>query len=315
MTAPSHEFAHLPNWIVFLIPFARRLLHSPALRSLRPLSRQALAVSRPPGRIFARWHPDSGIEDPHPESLTILSANLWHDYPRFRELEARLEALALIVEQEGVDVLLLQEVARTPQIKTDTWLADRLGFASVYARANGHKNAIGFEEGLAVLSRHPLSRPQVRQLSPASNPFARRIGLAASIQTPFGSVNAVSAHLGFIPVQNAGQTSRLRRWVKQLSPHTPALIGGDFNAPEFMPHITRTQKEWIDLYRQKRPKKKALSFEMRLPGGASWRARFDYLFLQPAGKDWQVLDARYLDPPIPYFSDHRPVLAKIALIP
>ncbi len=70
--------------------------------------------------------------------LTVLSANLWHDWPRFRRIKERLEDFARLAEREQADVILLQEVARTRAIRADEWLADRLGMVSVYSRANGH---------------------------------------------------------------------------------------------------------------------------------------------------------------------------------
>ena len=116
----------------------------------------------------------------------MLSANLWHDWPRFKDLEKRLEAFAELAESERADLILLQELARTPSFHADVWLAERLHMAYVYSRANGSQK-IGFEEGLGVYSRFPLKRlPHVRQMGmgKSSNPFSRRLALGEGTRWP-----------------------------------------------------------------------------------------------------------------------------------
>jgi endonuclease/exonuclease/phosphatase family metal-dependent hydrolase len=120
------------------------------------------------------------------EDITVVSANLWHDWPRHRDMVERLEAFARLVEAEGADILLLQEVTRTPDLWVDEWLARRLGMAYVYARANGHQRGIGFEEGVAIFSRYPLRAPEVRQLSSPANPFVSRVALRTTIELQIG---------------------------------------------------------------------------------------------------------------------------------
>ncbi len=44
--------------------------------------------------------------------LTVVSANLWHDWPRFRRLKERLEVFVRLIEEQQADLILLQEVAR-----------------------------------------------------------------------------------------------------------------------------------------------------------------------------------------------------------
>ena len=134
----------------------------------------------------------------------MLSANLWHDWPRHQRWPERLEAFAQLAEAVDADILLLQEVARTPTLKADLWLAERLGLAMASARANGDVEAIGFEEGPAILSRFPLGDVHLRQLSHGHNPLARRVALAAHVETPFGRLLVVSVHLGLVQRHNAG---------------------------------------------------------------------------------------------------------------
>lgn len=244
----------------------------------------------------------------------MLSANLWHDWPRHRRLLQRLEAFARLVESEEVDILLLQEVARTPDVRTDQWLAERLQMAYVYSRANGHHRGIGFEEGLAVFSRFPLKAPRLQQLEPSFKPFVRRLVLGAEVETPQVDLPVFSVHLSLLPSHNAAQVQLLQDWVTSVAGDRSALIGGDFNAHEHAAQITDMRQTWLDVYRHIHPKTEGATHELRVfSKGRARRRRLDYIFLFPGERRWKVLEARHLDPPDGPHSDHRAVLARLKL--
>ncbi|HSF79823.1 MAG TPA: endonuclease/exonuclease/phosphatase family protein [Anaerolineales bacterium] len=295
-----------------LKPYGRKLLGMPGLRALRPAARRVAAVAETPGKLAVR---DLAVKQITLEckGITVLSANLWHDWPRQRWSEERLEGFARLVESHAADILLIQEVARTPHLRVDEWLSERLRMSYVYTRANGHENGIGFEEGLAVFSRYPLEQPRLRQLGSRANPFVRRMALGAQVETPCGKVMAFSVHLGLAPRQNALQLIDLQDWIARLSDGLPALIAGDFNAHEDSPQIRRAQSGWLDAYRQVKPHGEAATHELRWPWGSLLRrARLDYIFLNPGQKPWQVLDARHLQANERPHSDHHAVLARLA---
>ncbi len=299
------------NWFSRLRPVGRRLFHLPGLRALRPFARQVAAVAEPSELQLGRNIPN--CDDPGgQENLTVLTANLWHDWPQHRRLHDRLEAFAQLVENEDADIVLLQEVARTSDLHADEWLAERLCMAHVYVRANGHKDGIGFEEGLAILSRFPLSKPRLQQLGSKSSPFVRRMALGAEVDTHLGKVAVFSTHLGIMPRRNASQMAHLRAWVKGIAGKLPALIGGDFNAHENTSQIKLTRRTWLDIFRNIHPKKDGTTFRLRLPGLGALHLRFDYLFLQPGDRRWETLEARHLDAPGGPHSDHRAVMARLA---
>jgi endonuclease/exonuclease/phosphatase family metal-dependent hydrolase len=223
-----------------------------------------------------------------------------------------LEAFAQLVEKEGVDVVLLQEVIRSPQFCADDWLADRLGMAHVYTRANGDESAIGFEEGLAVLSRFPILSSQRRSLDLRMG-FSHRMALAAEVISPLGKLLAVSVHLGLLRRRNQRQWSDLRSWVTDMAGGRTTLIGGDFNAHEDALPIREAQEQWIDTYRIINPVEEGTTHELRLPWGKSFRRRrLDYIFLQPGPTYWAVQDAKHLRTPQEAHSDHHAVLAKLS---
>ena len=132
------------------------ILALPGLKRLRPLSRRIGAVTRDAGRVTVVSEPCARTL--HVGPLTVVSANLWHDWPRQQRWPERLEAFAELVEAEEADVILLQEVARTSTLKADVWLAERLGLAMAYARANCDLDAIRFAEGGSVSPGYSRSR-------------------------------------------------------------------------------------------------------------------------------------------------------------
>jgi endonuclease/exonuclease/phosphatase family metal-dependent hydrolase len=293
--------------------FAHRLLGLPALGRLKPLVQRAVMVMEPAGRLFIKREP-TRVAYCRDDVITVLSANLWHDWPRHRRLFQRLEAFARLVETEKVDILLLQEVARTPDVRVDQWLAERLDMAYVYSRANGHHRGIGFEEGLAVFSHFPLDVPRIRQLRPNFEPFARRLVLGADVKTPRGSLPVFSVHLSLLPSHNAAQVHHLQSWVVSITEGRPALVGGDFNAHEHASQITRMRRTWLDVFRYLHPYGDGATHELRLPWRSqASRRRLDYIFFCPGNCRWKVLEACHLDAPGGPHSDHRAVLAKIAV--
>lgn len=271
----------------------------------------AISVAEPAGRISLRSEP-CPVPVEECGSYTVMSANLWHDWPRFTNLEERLEAFAKLVQSERVDLVLLQELARIPSFRADEWLAERLNMAYVYSRANGSQK-IGFEEGLGVYSRFPLKRlPFIRQMSQAHNPFSRRLALGVEVDTPCGEIVAFSAHLGLMRKQNGRQLRELYAWVKEITSGRSAIIAGDFNAPEHARQMKHVRSTWLDTFREIHLHRNSPTHVIRWPwGGAFLSHRLDYIFLQPGHPEWQVVDVRHVDSHEGPHSDHRAVLARL----
>jgi endonuclease/exonuclease/phosphatase family metal-dependent hydrolase len=293
----------------------RKLSGIKFLKPLRPLARGILYISEPAGKIWIDKTPATpGTVSS--ETLTVISANLWHDWPQYRRLHQRLEDFSQIVEEENADILLLQEVARTPGLHADEFLAQRLNMAYAYARANGHRGTIGFEEGLAVFSRYPLQKPCLRQLTGNENPFVRRLALGAAVETPCGELLAFSTHLGLLNRQNAIQITELRKWVTEITHQGSAIIGGDFNAREDRPQIKQTQLEWVDTYRHLKTAGDGVTHVLRGPCGKTWRKqRLDYIFLHSTNQPWRVIETRHIHTPQMPHSDHLAVVTRLVSNP
>jgi len=298
-------------------PFARLRIKLGAITNkiksvcIADWANKLISVAEPAGRVTMSRQL---IQDAESEfnSLTVLSANLWHDWPRFRNIEQRLEAFARMVEHEKADLLLLQEIARTQTFKVDSWLADRLGMSYVYSRSNGSEK-IGFEEGLGVFSRFPLVRqPYIRQVSRIANPFVRRMALGAEVETPCGRILAFSVHLGLLRKQNAHQLEELHYWISRLSGNRSVVIGGDFNVSEKSHQIRRVRTFWQDTYRLAQAHGQSHTHTVKWPwGNKLLRQRIDYIFLQQGTPVFNVLDVRHLDPVGGLHSDHRAVIARL----
>lgn len=240
--------------------------------------------------------------------LTVMAANLWHDWPRQHRWIPRLQAVADLAVAYQVDILLLQEVARTRSLHSDEWLAQALGMERAYARANGSARAIGFEEGLAILSRYRVLEPRVQRLGRSR--LIQRIALAATVDTPLGRVWGVCVHLGLIPQRNASQLRVLRSWIDQSCQGRVAIIGGDFNAPPARREIGHLRQEWVDAFHHVHGNR-ASSTHRRRRGRPRERI-IDYVFVQqPAGSTWTVVDAAHVDGPAGRHSDHRAVIAHV----
>ena len=291
----------------------RKLLSLPGLRVLCPLARQVAGVIETPGRLSIQTLPTHISSEQNCLGLTVISANLWHDWPQHRRALERLEVFAHLVEEQQADILLLQEVSRTKHFWTDEWLARRLGMAYTYSRANGHLEGIGFEEGLAVFSRHPLGQPVLRQLSPSANQFVHRLALGTRITSPCGDLLVFSVHLSLAGRQNSREAATLSNWVGELSSDLPALVGGDFNAGEDTRQIKTLQRNWLDTFRHLNPLADGTTHELRWPWGSPLRRkRLDYIFLKARQNNWNVLEARHLVTPGAPHSDHHAVLLRLA---
>lgn len=277
---------------------------------LRSIAQPLTAVTTPTNSVS--WQPQAPAAPAHSDVLTVLSTNLWHDWPRFRQTERRLEALACLVEKEEVDILLLQETARTVAFKTDEWFAQRLNMAFVYARANGHADSIGFEEGLTILSRFPMWQPRLLALDPDGSLIVQRLALGVTIRTPLADLPVFTTHLSLRRWRNAAQLHQLQQWVQETTSGLPALIGGDFNVGETTGQMTAVRHHWVDTFRSLHPEKDGTTHSFNWPWGKPIkRQRLDYLFLKPGPFPWQIIEASHLYTPGIAHSDHQAVLVRL----
>ncbi|HRC54848.1 MAG TPA: endonuclease/exonuclease/phosphatase family protein [Kofleriaceae bacterium] len=130
------------------------------------------------------------------------------------------------------DLLLLQEVDSRGACSAACAAGKELGFASLYAP--GHQQD-GGTSGVAILSRWPLRDPQVIELpyQHAVINSARRIALAATVDTAAGPLRVISVHLEnrISPAARVAQLAPVLGHARRFE--GAVLIGGDMNTSPF----------------------------------------------------------------------------------
>jgi endonuclease/exonuclease/phosphatase family metal-dependent hydrolase len=157
-------------------------------------------------------------------TLTVASLNIAG--------QARIaDAVGAWIYDRSVDVLLLQEVGHASHdgATLAAALSERLGFGFAYASANLADN--GRTQGLAILSRYPLSEIHVQSLDYFRLRFRSRcrIALAATVETGGGPVRLLNIHLD-TRINSRNRVMQLAPAVEALRIFAgPRIVGGDFN--------------------------------------------------------------------------------------
>ena len=187
--------------------------------------------------------------------LRIVTFNVFHDYPLFRHVDARVALLAQALAEEAPDVAFLQEISiseangHLPNRLLGSLRARGLAYEILYAPANGSVGEGGnFEEGSAIVSRVPLVAGAVHRLA-ADRPVVRelhgyrfveqRIAVRATLGLPDGDAfDVFGVHLSDAPgldgrpAPRREQMEDLERFVAARPTRSrPAIVAGDFNAP------------------------------------------------------------------------------------
>lgn len=216
----------------------------------------------------------------------ILVLNVFHGFPRFAHLPARLDHIAAEIRRLDPDIVLLQEVPWTRRLGDGgTYLSAATGLNHLSVRDNGNRHLLGFETGLAILSRYSLSDAEAVELSPRAGFFENRLALRAGADTPWGPVQVVVTHLTHGNREtNRRQSERLSEWVEGI-PHGPIVVGGDFNAVPESPQIRALSAKWTDTYRSANGTDGGLTCCTEASPHSSDQgrsARIDYLFVVPS---------------------------------
>lgn len=269
-----------------------------------------------------------------PPALRYLTLNLLHGgllsglTGNDQDLEERLAMVAADLRALAVDIVGLQE-ASTGRRRGNVAarLAAELGFHHAYAPTTFRTRLVAavmnFTEGPAVLSRFPIVRWEAHDLPRCGRLADPRVLLFAEVQTPWGRLPVFSTHTSGDPCH----TRRVAELVRERRGALPAVLMGDFNAPEGSPAIAALTEEagFLDAFRLANP---------TAPGPTVWqrievaeptvRRRVDYLFLVPGTAapghvlgSRVVLDAprRLADGRVRWPSDHYGVLAELAVLP
>lgn len=201
-----------------------------------------------------------------PDKLRVVDFNVLHGYPQFTDQEARFRDMLAALTALAPDILVLQEAWHTPAHgNLVERLGKELGFHHVYARANGSRRLIGFEEGAGILSRYPILEAQRVLLTPREPLYENRIAVVAVLDVGGEKLRIGGAHLTTADLATA--TDQARRLLRHVPPQDLLLVCGDFNAPsDSGPVTTMTARGLVDA----------------LPGG------IDHLFVPVVPGSWQL---------------------------
>jgi maltose 6'-phosphate phosphatase len=214
------------------------------------------------GLLFT-YRPDPGAVAPASE-LTVLTLNL-HTYQEIGVADggtqaAKLDRVADAIAALSADFVTLQECAQSASAAgitdararlsasgTEVLRADNMAFllskrlkevhglTYEYAWSWAHYGFTSYEEGVAVLSRHPIDTFDSTYVSTSTStgdPLGARKVVHLASTLPGGQVvNLFSAHLSFTGAEQDLQLDRLRAWMasKESNGAMASIVGGDFN--------------------------------------------------------------------------------------
>lgn len=226
--------------------------------------------------------------------LRLLILNL-HCYQE-EDQDAKFSRIAQAIDELGVDIVCLQEVAELWNDGNGDWASnsariinERLAAPYHLLTDWGHLGFDQYREGVAILSRYPVVRHKSKYVSSSHDPYnihTRKV-LMAQLRVPyFGLLNVFSSHLSWWEDGFAEQFENLRKWAsdEQTALVRGTLLCGDFNikagsrgyrlvvgSREYEDqYLAATDKPTFDrIFREKRPDWHLLDHD----------GRIDYVFL------------------------------------
>jgi endonuclease/exonuclease/phosphatase family metal-dependent hydrolase len=282
--------------------------------------------------------------------MRLLTINLLHGgfMPGLREetaqTGARLRLLADEIARLRPDVVTVQEaLVASRHGSVAAWLAERLGYAFRFAKANPFivppsladrlpvalrtgidrviAAALDFEEGAATLTALPVVSHAVHALPRPSFPLENRVALRVRVAARAGPLDVWNVHLTRAGGGHRRQSAALVELVGRESAGVPAIVLGDFNVSEETEGIrTLRAAGFIDVFRLLHPETAGLTAWQRVDAAeATVSRRVDYCWLAP-GTALSALDSTVvLDRPGPgpagrllWPSDHYGLLTEVA---
>lgn len=266
-------------------------------------------------------------------TLKVVTLNLWGEQPPLaRRMQVAVEGLRALQP----DVIGLQEVRQVPGVvdnQAET-LARALEMHHYFEPATPWG---GGDEGLALLSRHPISGRRVHAL-PHAVPTERRLLVGAVLETPDGPVEVYTTHLNY-RLNDGGkredQIVAVDDHIGGTPSELPKVLMGDFNATPDSDEIrflrgahssAGRRTFWQDAWERRHGRADGFTWARSNPYTARLRwlerdRRLDYIFVSPMKRDGRgvVLDCRIvLDRAAPdgtYASDHYALYAEVQLSP
>jgi endonuclease/exonuclease/phosphatase family metal-dependent hydrolase len=266
--------------------------------------------------------------------LRCLTLNLWGAEP---PLEGRMAVIAEGLRALAPEVVALQEVLDVPGLVSNTaeGLARATGYNWLFAPATAFR---GGYEGLAILSRLPITAHETREL-PQATALERRILLSACLEIGGGrSLWVHDTHLNYRLQHGREREDQVMAIDAAVAAHVesvPQILMGDFNArPESdeirwlcgLVTLQGRRTLYQDAWGLRRPNEPGWTWASANPNTAALAflqpdRRLDYIFVTPERRDGRgrVHGCRLVfDQPSAdgiFASDHFGVLAEVQIDP
>lgn len=171
--------------------------------------------------------------------LSVMILNL-HCYQEDNQAD-KFRQIAKAIDQQGVDVVCLQEVAEHWNDGYGDWASNSANIINQLLKKPmqlysdwSHLGFDKYREGVAILSRHPLHHCQSRYVSDSHDVYSinsRKVVMAQIDIAYLGKINVFSAHLSWWEGGFQQQFQRLSDWAAELADETinATLLCGDFN--------------------------------------------------------------------------------------
>lgn len=210
----------------------------------------AVLVSCSESPLFEReqdlisFHENLNLEISSSDTIKIATFNMQLGFPdsispfderNFGGKRTHLDQIVSMIEDRGIDIIFLQEVARnrsnTEEPDQIRYLASRLGFNLAFADDSelGSEASLsnGFT-GLGILSRFPVQSSSIKNLISISRFRRNRIQLV-TVLNGNNEIKLVNCHFlaGSTEDEFSIQQSELLNYINANNPH---ITGGDFNS-------------------------------------------------------------------------------------
>ena len=241
---------------------------------------------------FITWHDIKGI-DTHSNTLTVMTYNLHNGFNTRGELD--LETLATVIEENGADIVALQEISRgwliSGSVDMLSWLSQRLDMPYVSGPTAGPL------WGNAILSKYTIKDYHNYELPP-DNLCIKRGFIVATIDIGETELQMIATHLHHIEEDTEIRQMQVPVILEYWDNTPNTIILGDFNA--------LTDSTEMDIFYQAGlidtlfDQPEVLTFN-----SANLYERIDYIWLSP---DIQLVESHV---PFSKASDHLAVVATI----
>ena len=186
------------------------------------------------------WDNNEGRNYSFPQKeLKVLILNL-HCYQEENQDE-KFTRIAKTINELEIDIVCLQEAAEYWRDGQGDWqsnaakiINDRLRKPFYIYYDWSHLGFAKYREGVAILSRYPLSKQESQYVSDSHDKYnihSRKV-VKACVDVPYiGFINVFSAHLSWIEDGFREQFQRLRTWADNIDSEEikATLLCGDFN--------------------------------------------------------------------------------------